>query len=103
MKTKISSWLVAAALTFLPGCMSVPATHVVLDHGQAGKFELSSPKDVVGSNIVVKVDMDGKLSTTIGSISSKNSPEVIAEIAKANAEMAKTISEMLKTLSAMKP
>lgn len=91
--------LVCAALliVILAGCQTVPATEVRFKP-KTGEFEIKSPKDIGITNLVATVT-NGVPTLSVGSYSSRNSPDVISAVAEANAQMAKILGQLVLQLA----
>ena len=90
----------AVAVLFGAGCAQVPATKFTIAP-KTGTLSLDSPKDIAFTNLTSSMNPDGSFNISIGSYSSKNSPDVIAAVAAENAAMAATFADLVKTLGPM--
>jgi hypothetical protein len=79
-------------LVALCGCAGVPETYIKLPGGGL----LKSPKQIELTNLVVTANTNGKFNVKIDSLTSKNDPDVIAQVGLAQAKMLEQVSAMMQ-------
>lgn len=94
MKRKL--FAVAAMALLLAGCAGVPATKLGINP-QTGVVNLDSPKEITITNLDITLSKGDHF--ILNGYSSKNSPDVIAAVAKANADMADKLLQLVDKLS----
>lgn len=92
MKTKLAVALIGLLLV---GCATVPSTKVAINPN-TGVVILDSPKEITISNLTAHLPNGTEV--LLSGYSSKNSPEVLATVAAANAAMADKLLQLTDKL-----